>query len=736
MTIFILQVFLALVIGTFCLYTFLEWHHAKAGKKIKPEQRQLPAASLNDPSLPTVSVLLPIYDEDAVVEKLIKNISSLQYPPEKLDIWLLDDSPKQECQIAKNLVAKYAAQGIPIYYAKRKSKRGNKAGNLSFGLTMSHGDIIAIFDADYMPPADFLLNTVPYFAQENMGFLQTSVDYSNKRTSFLTRFQAMMAEHKEDITTGQEQKKHVASLTGSSCLWRRSCIADIGGIKCATVCEDTDMGVRAQLHGWQYTFIKHVSSLAELPETMAAFRVQRERWARGHVQNSLRHSRKVITSQLCVWAKLQALVLLFSSSLLASFYAIVLLTLPTVLLTSQLGFFFHFCCSIFLSAAVFWALGCMHNASSPEKTSQAKENNLALNILGYVLMFFPLSLHYFYALCYVLIRGHGKFNRTPKGKCTTTFPIVNEKLLCLEILSFVYALTVCILSFVYGNYWVSLYSGLAFSGFGLGLFFSWRDTQKLLCAPLLQHVFITGASGAIGKALALQYAQQGTMLTLHGRNTHKLEELAEQCKKLGAQVRIREYDLGDTKDMPAWVQDICTPQAPDLCFINAGLVLAIDKEKNFENTQDMQQLWQINVVSSLSLIDALIPHMRHKGSGQIAIISSLASYFGLPATPSYCASKAALRIYADALRNALRREGIHINAVMPGSIESPMLQTFSGPRCMVITPQKAARIIQRGLAKNKARILFPFPLSLGCWALSVIPHWLALPIIRWISRVL
>ncbi len=733
---FIVQFFFVIIVGVFCIYTYLEWHHAKANKKSYKIDEILPTASMDDPELPTVSVLLPIYNEEAVLERIIKSACDLRYPLSKLDIWVLDDSPHGGSKQALELVKSYASKGISIFYAKRTSKRGSKAGNLAFGLTKCRGELISIFDADYIPPPDFLLKTVPYFAKKRMGFLQTSIDYGNKEHSFLTRFQAMMSGHKENITKGQEKNNHVASLTGSSCIWRRECIEDIGGIKSATICEDIDMGMRAQINNWKYSFITHVVSLAELPESMAVFRVQRERWARGHIQNSLRHAHKIFALvNMSIWARIQALVLLFAAVLLASFYIILLLALPVVFLTDDLGVFFNLTCTVFLISTILWVYGCMRN-STPASTSEHKQKHFLRYSLGYVLMFFPFSLYYFYALCSVLIKWQGNFNRTPKGKSASAHPALNGRLLFLEIFSFNYALLSIVLGIAYANYWVCLYGALACGGFGLGLYLSWRDTQKITANSPKKHIFITGASGAIGQALALEYAAPEMQLTLHGRDAKRLENLAKQCEDKGATVHISTYDLSDIENIPSWIADVCAPSVPDLCVANAGLIYPIDKQKNYENIEETQALWQVNILANITLMDSMVAQMRQNGHGHIVIISSLASYFGLPTAPSYCASKAALRVYGDALHNLLKPEGIRVTTIMPGSIESHMVDVIGRFFGLVLTPQQGARHIVRGIAKNKARLLFPFPLSIGCWSLSILPHWIALPIVRWLSRVL
>ena len=244
------------------------------------------------------------------------------------------------------------------------------------------------------------------------------------------------------------------------------------------------------------------------------------------------------------------------------------------------------------------------------------------------------------------------------------------------------------------------------------------------------RVLITGATSAIGAALAMEYAAPKVTLYLHGRNAQRLQEVAAACQARGAQVVTKQLDVRDGTALRAWLAAL---GSLDLVIVNAGMNTHIGPNGEPEPWEEVEALLDVNLKAAMVIAQAVLPAMRARGGGQIALVSSLAGYFGLPVTPTYSATKAGLKAYGEALRGWLAPEGIRVNVVMPGYVRSPMCDDMPGPKPFLWSPERAARVIRRGLARDKARISFPFPLNWGAWWLAVLPASLSLRIVRWLG---
>lgn len=235
--------------------------------------------------LPRVTVQLPIFNEQFVVDRLLQAVCQLDYPREKLEIQLLDDSTDETVAVARGLVQHYCAQGHNVTYHHRTNRSGFKAGALHEGMKSSTGEYIAIFDADFVPPPDFLQRTIHHFTSENIGMVQTRWTHINRNYSFLTEVEAILLDgHFVLEHSGRARSNVFFNFNGTAGVWRRTAIEAAGGWEHDTLTEDTDLSYRAQLKGWKFIYLQDVECPAELPVEMTAFKTQQARWAKGLIQ--------------------------------------------------------------------------------------------------------------------------------------------------------------------------------------------------------------------------------------------------------------------------------------------------------------------------------------------------------------------------------------------------------------------------------------------------------------------
>jgi short-subunit dehydrogenase len=245
-----------------------------------------------------------------------------------------------------------------------------------------------------------------------------------------------------------------------------------------------------------------------------------------------------------------------------------------------------------------------------------------------------------------------------------------------------------------------------------------------------RSILITGATSAIGGALARRYAAPRVTLYLHGRNVERLQEVAAACQAQGAKVVTKLLDVRDFTALRAWLEEL----GPlDLVIVNAGMNTHIGPNGEPELWDEVEALLDVNLKAVMVTVQTVLPAMRARGQGQIALISSLAGYFGLPVIPTYSATKAGIKAYGEALRGWLTPEGIRVNVVMPGYVKSPMCEAMPGPKPFMWSPERAAKAIKRGLEGDRARISFPFLMNWGTWWLAVLPAALSIRIVRWLG---
>ena len=271
-----------------------------------------PVARFPDDNLPSVTIQLPIFNEQFVVDRLIDACCRIEYPRDRFEIQVLDDSTDETQEVAAGIVARYAA-GIdelgpqPIHYIHRTDRSGYKAGALEHGLQSARGDLVAIFDADFVPSPDWLMRVVHHFAEPGIGMVQTRWTHLNRDYSFLTQVEAILLDGHFVLEHGGRSRAGVFfNFNGTAGMWRREAIAEAGGWQHDTLTEDTDLSYRAQLKGWKFKYLQDVECPAELPIEMTAFKTQQARWAKGLIQVAKKSLPNILRSNISAHQKLEA----------------------------------------------------------------------------------------------------------------------------------------------------------------------------------------------------------------------------------------------------------------------------------------------------------------------------------------------------------------------------------------------------------------------------------------------
>lgn len=283
-------------------------------------------------SLPFVTIQLPIYNELYVVERLLEAVSQLDYPSDRLEIQILDDSTDETTPLLASLARQYSQSGFNVVHLHRHNRQGFKAGALAEGLRTARGEFVAIFDADFVPAPSFLKQTLPYFSEAAVGVVQTRWGHLNERFSLLTRLQAFgLDAHFSVEQAGRNAAQHFINFNGTAGVWRKATIQDAGGWQADTLTEDLDLSYRAQLRGWQFVYLEDVVSPAELPVEMNAIKSQQFRWTKGAAECARKHLKAVLCHpQLSTATKLHALFHLSNSMAYLCVVWLALLSIPVL----------------------------------------------------------------------------------------------------------------------------------------------------------------------------------------------------------------------------------------------------------------------------------------------------------------------------------------------------------------------------------------------------------------------
>ncbi len=294
--------------------------------------------------LPSVTVQLPIFNEQFVTERLIDAVCRLDYPRDRLEIQVLDDSTDETRTVAREIVDRYASGWAdlppqPIVYIHRENRHGYKAGALDAGLTVARGEFIAIFDADFVPPPEWLMQVIHHFAEPEVGMVQTRWTHLNRSYSFLTEVEAILLDGHFVLEHGGRSRAGVFfNFNGTAGMWRRRVIGEAGGWQHDTLTEDTDLSYRAQLIGWRFKYLQDVVCPAELPIEMTAFKTQQARWAKGLIQTGKKILPRVLKSDAPWHIKVEAWYHLTANISYPLMIVLTTLLMPAMIIRSWQGY--------------------------------------------------------------------------------------------------------------------------------------------------------------------------------------------------------------------------------------------------------------------------------------------------------------------------------------------------------------------------------------------------------------
>ncbi|MGB3592066.1 MAG: cellulose synthase family protein [Nonlabens sp.] len=291
---------------------------------------------LEEVAIPYVTIQLPVFNEMYVMERLLDNIARLEYPRNKLEIQVLDDSTDETVASTASHISRLAALGLDIKHITRSDRTGFKAGALKEGLKTAKGEVIAIFDADFLPKPDWLKKTVPYFTDPEIGVVQTRWGHLNRDFSILTQVQAFALDaHFTLEQVGRNSKGHFINFNGTAGLWRRETIVDAGNWEGDTLTEDLDLSYRAQLKNWKFKYLEEVTTPAELPIVISAARSQQFRWNKGGAENFRKMFKRVVGSNLGLKTKIHGVLHLLNSTMFLNVLIVAILSIPMLYIKNE-----------------------------------------------------------------------------------------------------------------------------------------------------------------------------------------------------------------------------------------------------------------------------------------------------------------------------------------------------------------------------------------------------------------
>jgi len=421
----------------------------------------------NQAEIPFVTIQLPVFNEKYVVERLLLSVSALEYPKNKLEIQVLDDSTDESILDTKRIINDLVKLGINIKHITRTNRIGFKAGALKYGLTTAKGEFIVIFDADFVPQKDWLFNTIPYFKDKKCGAVQTRWGHLNRNYSVLTKIQAFALDaHFTLEQLGRNSQGHFINFNGTAGAWRKECILDAGNWESDTLTEDLDLSYRAQLKNWKFKYLVDVVTPAELPVIASAARSQQFRWNKGGAENFKKMNwRLIMAKNISLKTKFHGLLHLLNSSMFLFIFTMAVFSVPVLFIKHyylHLALFFDILVFFVITSFIFFL--CYWFAYKDVQGGGYK------NFIKYIGLFFTFytiamgfSFHNTIAVLEGLFGKKSDFIRTPKFNVESLKDKWKQNTyISQKISKFVFIEGLLMLYFLF-----AIYSGIRLDDYGL-----------------------------------------------------------------------------------------------------------------------------------------------------------------------------------------------------------------------------------------------------------------------------
>ncbi|MCM8570891.1 glycosyltransferase family 2 protein [Gramella jeungdoensis] len=433
--------------------------------------------------LPRVTIQLPLYNEYYVVERLLKNVARIDYPKDKLEIQVLDDSTDHSVERTRDIVEELKSRDFDIQHIRRNERTGFKAGALKEGLKVAKGKFIAVFDSDFMPGRKWLLQTLPYFKNDKIGVVQTRWGHLNRDYSLLTRIQAFALDfHFILEQTGRNFGRNFINFNGTAGIWRKECIIDAGNWSGDTLTEDLDLSYRAQMKKWEFKYLENVETPAELPVVISAARSQQFRWNKGAAENFRKNYGKLLKDPSVSFStKFHGFFHLLNSSMFLIVLLLAVMSVPVLYIKNtnpDFSWYFNVLAAFAVSTVIFFA--CYYVAYAK---IHGKGIKTFFRFVGMFFTFFSIAMGFSVHNSLAVLEGHlgkkSEFIRTPKFNINSLKDswkgnrYLTNKIsanLIIEALLFLYFGFAIFSAFKLNEFGLLIFHLMLFSGFGFVVF--------------------------------------------------------------------------------------------------------------------------------------------------------------------------------------------------------------------------------------------------------------------------